>query len=138
MHDLHPQLTLRDGCPHDLARILELRARQERPLIGRVPLRSDMKWIVAEKDGVIVACGGAIFSKNEEGGTRVTVCEFYDDGSLSGKRGLIEILRDSAEANVDLYAIIPSDRPGLMKALASHGLEVTGMEMSRRANPRAE
>lgn len=115
-----------------MARILELRAMQDRDFIGPVELGLNLLWLVAEEDGVITAAAAGCFTGANGKAENAIVSEFYDDGSLAGKRGLLAILDDAARANVNVYAIIPKDREGLVKALARRGFRITGTQMEKK------
>lgn len=125
------EITVRDAVEADVSRIAEMRALQDRP-VGGVPMQPmlpALTWLIAECDGKVVAAAGGNFAFTQDRTAIVT--DFYDDGTLIGKRGLVEILADAEKADVTLYAIIPSDRPELCKHLARRGFTVTGLEMRR-------
>lgn len=123
-------IEVRSGNANDLPAILALREMQMREYIGNVPLLPNLSWLVAEKGGRIVAAAGGQFLP--DGSRSAIVTDFYDDGTLAGKRGLLLILDDAASGEVGLVCVLPLDRPGVAKALVNTGFEATGIEYTLR------
>lgn len=121
--------SLRSAIAADMPRILELRRMQERPSVGQVPIPT--AWLVYEEDGEIHACGGGEFAITEDGRTAI-VTDLLDDGTMAGKRGLVALVDDVMQADMDVYIIVPKDRPGLLRALEKRGLELDGFQLRKR------
>lgn len=117
----------------DLPRILELRAAHERDFVGRVNIPLNAQWMVAEDAaGRIRGCAGFAIATAVGHERTVIATDFYDDGTPTGKRALLALLRDGIRADVGLFTVVPLDRIPLVQALEKRGLVATGICMEKR------
>jgi hypothetical protein len=113
---------------HEMKAIMDMRAAHEREFVGRVEVPVNVQWLVAERMGVVHACGGFCVTE----GRTVIVTDVYDDGTREGKRALSALLDDAGQARMHgcrIYAIVPCDRPALVRHLERRGMRVTGFSM---------
>lgn len=123
---------IREATQADMPLIMEWRKRQEREFTGHVDLPMNMVWLVGERNGVPCAAAGGAFSTAQDHAKTAIVTDFYDNGSLSGKRALMDLVEDACEAKaagVKLWFIVPLDRMRLVEALERRGLHRVGIQM---------
>lgn len=118
-------LEVREAEGLDMNAVLELRATAKRPFVGDVPVPPGLTWWVAARGERVVACVGLGMMP----GRVVLFTDLYDDGTLTGKRGIVMLLHELSIARVKIYGSVPLDRPGLRKALEKRGGRLAGWSM---------
>jgi|SRR5580704_348354 hypothetical protein len=124
-----PRIEVREAVLSDGPTIMRLRGLHEREFVGKVDVPVNVVWFVAECMGEVCACAGVCMSTADGHERTAIVTDFYDDGTRQGKRALLGLLDDALSSNCRIYAIIPTDRPGLARALERRGLRVSGIQM---------
>lgn len=120
---------IRDARPDDMPAIIAMRDRQAREFVGNVTVPVNVQWIVAEVNGIVRACEGFAVATAEGHARTIIATDLYDDGTREGKRALVALLDDARQAilnGVRIYAIVPLDRPQLVRHLERRGMPVNG------------
>jgi hypothetical protein len=109
----------------DLPQVLALRQAHERDFVGAVAVPPGITWFVAREGERVVACVALGAGPQR----RVIVTDCYDDGSRTGKRGLVALFDALARARAKLLIVVPLDRPGLVRAAVRRGATITAWSM---------
>jgi hypothetical protein len=123
-------MVVRPADPQEEWAIRQLRDRHARAFVGPVAWPVNVTWFVVEWEGTIRACGA--FAVVTNGERAIIATDVYDDGTRAGKRALSLLLDDAGHAKRDgvkIYAIVPLDRPQLVRHLERRGMTITGYSM---------
>jgi len=126
---LEKPVTIRNATDNDGPAIQVMRSRQERAFVGRVDVPVNVEWLVVEVDGIVRACAGFCIATATGHNRTVIATDIYDDGTRAGKRALSVLLDDARQAiehGVRIYAIVPLDRPQLVRHLERRGMSLNG------------
>ena len=112
--------------PEELAGVLEMRTRFERPYTGgHVPVPPNVGWLCAGPLGQMRACLG--FAPAGPG--KIIITDLYDDDTWVGKRSLLALFADIRASGTLPFVVVPLDKPALIKALVKRGMKATGVSL---------
>lgn len=125
---LFDQVVIREATMADVPEIAKLRREASRKFVGSVDLPPGIQWLVAAKNGRVLAVVGFGIHPHRT----LLVTDIYCEDSIEGRRALLgPLLDDMAAFSGKILATIPLDRPSLIRALKRRGMQPTGLGMER-------